>query len=335
MGDETSVVRVGVLGCGRIGSMHAEMLAGRVPGAALAGVYDVVGDAATAVGTSLGVPVHDSVESLLAGGCDAVAICSSVDSHIELIVAAAEAGLATFCEKPLSLDLDDIDRGLAAVDAAGTMLQIGFNRRFDPSHAAVRQAVVDGDVGQLELLRITSRDPAPPPMAYLETAGGLFNDMMIHDFDMARFVAGSEVVEVYATGAVRVDPAIGEIGDIDTAVVVLTHESGCITTIDNCRRTAYGYDQRVEAFGSGGVAASDNPPVHSTWQRGPDGRRSAPIGHFFIERYTDAYLRQWAAFVEAVRTSGPSPVTGADGRAPVVLAAAAKRSLDTARPVRI
>lgn len=309
------------------------MLARRVPDAELGPVYDVDAAAAEALAERLGVPAAGSVDEVLANGIDAVAICTSTDTHAELIVAAAEAGLATFCEKPISLDLDAVDRALLAVDKAGTLLHVGFNRRFDPSHQAVRDAVASGHVGELELLRITSRDPSPPPLEYLARSGGLFSDMTIHDFDMARYVAGSEVIEVFAIGAVRVDPAIAAAGDIDTAVVVLRHASGCITTIDNSRRAVYGYDQRVEAFGSGGVAASDNPPVNATWRRDATGLSAAPIGEFFLERYEQAYLRQWTAFVAAVSNGDASPVSGADGRAPLVMAIAANESLRTGRPV--
>lgn len=329
------MLKIAVLGCGRIGRMHAEMLARRVPHATLGPVFDLDSGAAADIAGRHGVDAASSVEHLLGSGVDAVAICTSTDTHADLIEAAAAAGLATFCEKPISLDLAAVDRALAAVDRAGTYLQIAFNRRFDPSHQAVRDAVAAGEIGELELLRITSRDPAPPPIEYLAGSGGLFCDMMIHDFDMARYVAGSDVVELHATGAVRVDPAIAEVGDIDTAVVVMRHASGCITTIDNSRRAVYGYDQRVEAFGSAGVVASDNPPVNATWRRDATGFSAAPIGEFFLERYEQAYLRQWAAFVAAVASGSPSPVSGADGRAPLVMAVAANESLRTGRPVAL
>jgi len=329
------MVTIGLLGCGRIGRLHAELLARRVPGARLGPVYDVDTGVAASVAAAFGVTAAGSVAEVLGAGVDAVAICTSTDTHAELIADAADAGLATFCEKPVSLDLAAVDTALAAVERAGTILQVGFNRRFDPSHRAVRDAAARGELGALELVRITSRDPAPPPIEYVARSGGLFRDMTIHDFDMARFVTGSEVVEVHAAGAVRVDPAIGEVGDLDTAVVVLRHESGCLTTIDNSRRAVYGYDQRVEAFGSLGVAASDNPPVDMAWRRGADGYRAARIGEFFIDRYEQAYRRQWESFVDAVGSGGPAEVTGADGRAPLVLALAAEESVRTGGPVAV
>ena len=228
-----------------------------------------------------------------------------------------------------------MDEALAAVEAAGVPLQIGFNRRFDAGHAAVRQAVVDGTLGQLRQVRITSRDPEPPPLPYIDLSGGIFRDMTIHDFDMARFVTGSEVIEVYAKGDCRVDPAIGAAGDLDTVVVLLTHADGTLTTIDNCRQASYGYDQRVEAFGSGGVATSENQLDHHTITRTAEGGSSARVPYFFLDRYIPAYVSQWAAFVHAVTAGGPTPVTGADGRAPLVIGLAAWRSVREERPVLI
>ena len=215
-------------------------------------MHDVVPPLAHSVGAQLGVPVFRTAADALAAGIDAVAICTTTDTHVELIGAAAAAGVAIFCEKPIAFDLAEVDTALEAVGAAQVPLHVGFNRRFDPAHRAVRDAVASGEVGTLRTLRITSRDPEPPPLTYVQRSGGLFVDMTIHDFDLARFISGSEVVEVFASGGVMVDPAIGEVGDVDTAVVVMRHESGATTVIDNCRQCAYGYDQRVEAFGSAG-----------------------------------------------------------------------------------
>ena len=328
-------VRIVVLGTGRIGSMHAEYLQRRVAGATVAGVYDVYAEGAAKVGADLGVPVASSLEEALAIDADAVAICTSTDTHVDCMVAAAEAGRAIFCEKPISLDVAEVDRGLAAVEAAGVALQIGFNRRFDPSHKAVADAVAHGAIGDVAIVNITSRDPGPPPIDYIKVSGGMFNDMTIHDFDMARYVTRSEVETVYAVGRVRVDPAIGDAGDIDTAVIVLTHENGAITTIDNSRKATYGYDQRVEAFGSGGMAASDNHHDFNARIATEQGYRQPPLQNFFLERYTASYLDQWDAFIEAVANGTPTPVSGADGRAPLVIGMAAKKSMDEGRVVRI
>jgi myo-inositol 2-dehydrogenase/D-chiro-inositol 1-dehydrogenase len=329
-------LRIGILGCGRIGRMHAELLSLRVPGLSLSRVYDVRTESAEETAAALDCAVSASPEELIeADDVDAIAICSSTDTHVELLVAGAAAGKPIFCEKPLSLDLAEVDRGLAAVDAAGVLLQVGFNRRYDPSHRLVRQRVASREVGDLHLVRITSRDPAPPPIAYIEVSGGIFCDMTIHDFDMARFVTGQEIVEVFATGAVRVDPAIGEAGDLDTAVIVLRHEDGVITTIDNSRQAVYGYDQRVEAFGSGGMVASENPLVTSTILRTADGGQLSSLPYFFRERYDDSYLAEWQAFATMVANDGPSEVDGSDGRAALVAGLAAWRSVREGRPVRV
>lgn len=334
-------IRFAVLGCGRIGKMHAEMLARQVPGASVSVVFDVIDAAAAAVGAGIGARVATSLaDAVSADDVDAVAICTSTDTHVDAMVAAAKAGKAVFCEKPISLNAAEVDRGLAAVDAAGVALQIGFNRRYDPSHKAVADAVHHGAVGDVHLVNIISRDPGPPPIEYIAGSGGMFNDMTIHDFDMARYVTGSEVVEVYAKGAVRVDPAIGEAGDIDTAVVLLTHASGALTTIDNSRRAAYGYDQRVEAFGSKGKAASENHHQFNSVLATEQGFRRPPLEDFFLERYAKSYLNQWDAFINYVSSladdaSTSSPASGADGRAPLMIGKAALLSMNENRPVAV
>jgi myo-inositol 2-dehydrogenase/D-chiro-inositol 1-dehydrogenase len=334
-GAAAAPVRIAVLGTGRIGRLHAQLIAREVPGAKLVAVSDVNADSAQSCAEEFGVRAA-SVDDILAdAGVDAVAVCSSTDTHVDLAVQAAKAGKAVFCEKPLSLDLVKVDEVLTAVEAAGVPFMVGFNRRFDPAHQAVREAVTAGDVGDVHLVRITSRDPAPPPPEYIRVSGGIFLDMTIHDFDMARYITGSEVVEVYARGAVRVDPRIGAENDVDTAVVVLTHADQTITVIDNSREAVYGYDQRVEAFGSAGVAMSENPRVHSTVVLS-SGRASAQtIPWFFLDRYLPSYRREWAAFVSYVRDGGDSPVPGSAGRAPVAIGLAAGRSLREGRPVRL
>jgi myo-inositol 2-dehydrogenase/D-chiro-inositol 1-dehydrogenase len=329
-------VRMAVIGVGRIGRMHAELLARRVPGAAVTWVYDVHAAGAREVAELLRVRAAGDVQELLgADDVDAVAICTSTDTHADLIVAAAEARKAIFCEKPVSLELAEVDRALAAVDAAGVPFQIGFNRRFDPAHAAVAKAVASGELGEPQLARITSRDPAPPPLEYVRTSGGIFLDMTIHDFDMARFVVGSEVVAVYARGSVRVDPGFIEHDDVDTAVVVLEHANGCLTTIDNSRQAVYGYDQRVEVFGSAGMAASENPLGHTAFVRTAAGTRAQTLPYFFLERYIPSYLREWEAFVGAIANDTPPVVSGVDARAPLVIGLAAWLSLREDRTVRV
>jgi myo-inositol 2-dehydrogenase / D-chiro-inositol 1-dehydrogenase len=321
-------LRIAVLGVGRIGKLHADLITRNVPDAVVAMVQDVHGPSAEAVGTALGVPHTTDLDAVLSSkAIDAVAICSNTPAHVPMIEAAALAGKAIFCEKPVSLDLALVDRSLAIVAKAGVPLHIGFNRRFDPAHRSVRQAVLDGAVGAVEIVRITSRDPAPPPVEYIKSSGGLFLDMTIHDFDMARFVTGSEVVEVSAHAAVLVDPAIGEAGDVDTAVVVLRHENGAITTIDNTRRAVYGYDQRVEVHGSLGMAQSENPLTYTGRIHSAEGSRQPSIPYFFLDRYVPAYVAQWQSFVKAVRSGTPTEVNGNDGRAPLIIGLAALKSV--------
>ena len=330
-------VKVGLIGAGRIGSLHAEHLAHRIPGAELVAVADVAIEAAQACAARYEVPLvsGDYRDLLEAEGLDAVVICSSTDTHAQIIGEAAQAGKQIFCEKPIDFDLQRIDHALQAVEEAGVKLQIGFNRRFDPNFRRVREAVAAGQVGRPHILRITSRDPAPPPLSYIRVSGGIYLDMMIHDFDMARYVMGSEVEEVYAAGNVLVDPAIGEAGDIDTTVVTLRFANGAMGTIDNSRQAVYGYDQRVEVFGSGGMIRAENETADRVVLSDAEGVRAALPLYFFVERYTEAYIAEMEAFVEAVQHDTPPPVSGADGRAPVVIARAAARSLRAGRPVRL
>jgi myo-inositol 2-dehydrogenase / D-chiro-inositol 1-dehydrogenase len=335
-GRSDSPLRVGLIGAGRIGRVHAGLLAGSVAGATAAAVHDVRSEAAAALGDALSIPALGSSDELIADPeIDAVAICSSTDTHADLAVAAAGAGKAIFCEKPVSLDLAEVDRVRAGVAAADVPFQIGFNRRFDPSHRSVRDAVLGGEVGDPHLVRISSRDPAPPPLDYVRVSGGIFLDMTIHDFDMARFVTGSEVVEVYARGSVRIDPSYADVDDVDTALVVLEHEDGCISAIDNSRRATYGYDQRVEVFGSGGMAASGNPPTHEGYVQTAAGTSSPVSSDAFLERYAASYVREWEEFAAAVRARREPPVGIEDARAPLVIGLAAWRSLRERRPVRL
>jgi myo-inositol 2-dehydrogenase/D-chiro-inositol 1-dehydrogenase len=266
---------------------------------------------------------------------EAVVICSSTDTHSQMIEEAAVAGKHIFCEKPIDFDLARIDRALAAVDEAGVKLQIGFNRRFDPNFRRVRELVADGKIGEPHILRITSRDPAPPPIEYVKVSGGIFLDMTIHDFDMARYLIGSEVEEVYVAAGVMVDPEIGKAGDVDTAVITLRFENGVIGTIDNSRQAVYGYDQRVEVFGSGGmVAVSNKTPDSAVVSDGQSVYGPLPL-YFFIERYVDSYIAEMRAFLECVQQDETPPVTGIDGRIPVVMGYAARKSYEENRPVRL
>ena len=326
-------LRIGVIGTGRIGRMHAGIIARETPRATLSAVSDVNRTAAEEVGSVYGVPAL-SAEEVIATS-DAVAICTATDTHVDYIVAAAEAGKAVFCEKPVSLNLAEVDRAGAVLERTGTPFMVGFNRRFDPGHQAVREAVVAGRLGEVRMARVTSRDPSPPPIDYVKVSGGIWVDMMIHDFDMAAYVVGSPVVKVWAQGAVLIDPAIGAAGDVDTGVAVLTHANGAITTIDISREAPYGYDQRVEVLGALGMAVSDNERLNRSEVFLADETHRPVLPNFFIERYSDAYRRMWAAFTAYVLDGGPSPVSLADGRAPVVIAAAAGEAARTGVPVAL
>ena len=331
------IVNVGLIGAGRIGQVHAEDLAYRIPEAQLAAVSDVYVAAAERVAAELGIPAvyQDHRPILEDGDIDAVLICSSTDTHAGLIEEAAAAGKHIFCEKPIALDLGEIDRALEAVEQAGVKLMIGFNRRFDPNFQRVREIVAAGEIGEPHILHITSRDPAPPPLEYVQVSGGIFLDMTIHDFDMARFLMGDEVESLYAAGGVLVDPAIGEAGDVDTALITLRFANGAIGAIDNSRRAVYGYDQRVEVFGSGGsVAADNNYPNTATVSDARAVHRDLPL-NFFMDRYTESYVNEIKAFAACILNDAPPPVSGLDGRIPVVMGYAAKKSLAERRPVSL
>jgi myo-inositol 2-dehydrogenase / D-chiro-inositol 1-dehydrogenase len=328
-------VKIALIGAGRIGKLHGRTLAQLVPNATLAAVVDVNAEAAWALAAELGVKSAASAGEVLGDkSIDAVVIATATDTHAPLIIEAARAGKHIFCEKPLAADLATIDEALAAVKKAGVRLMVGFNRRFDPNHARIKRAIQDGEIGTPHLLLITSRDPAPPPIAYVKVSGGIFFDMTIHDFDMARFLFG-DVAEIYAAAGVLVDPAIGQAGDVDTAIITLKFASGAIGTIDNSRKAVYGYDQRVEAFGSKGSARSDNFfPNAVTLSTGSSVARDLPL-NFFIERYTVSYQAELEAFARCVAEGTETPVTGADGRAPVVMAKAAALSYKENRPVKL
>lgn len=337
-GNKTRMVGVAVIGVGRIGEVHATNLAHSVNGARLVGVYDRDAVRATAFADRLGggLRTYESLAAIWSDReVDAVAICSSTDTHADLTMQAAQAGKHVFCEKPIDLDVSKIRKALAVVETAGIKLQLGFNRRFDPSFRRVAELVRQGKVGQPHLVRITSRDPAPPPASYVKVSGGMFLDMTVHDFDMARYLVDQEVVEVFAHGAVLVDPAIGEQGDIDTATVSLRYKSGALATIDNSRKAVYGYDQRVEVFGSEGCAQAANVGPNQTEHWTSAGlRRDLPL-HFFIERYREAFLSELREFVECVGSDRAPSVSGRDGLESALIALAAKRSLELNRPVAI
>lgn len=332
------MLKIGIIGAGRIGKVHTESIMRYVAGATVKSVADPYMTEETASwAKSMGVEKagKDYREILADPEIDAVLICSSTDTHSPISLEAIAAGKHIFCEKPVDHDLGKIKAVMEALEGSDVKYQVGFNRRFDHNFAAAREAVASGKIGDLAVLKITSRDPGAPPVSYIKVSGGIFLDMTIHDFDMVRFVSGDEVEEVYAAGGVTVDPAIGEAGDIDTAVITLRLRSGAIAVIDNCRRASYGYDQRLEAFGSKGQVAIANDTQSNAVVSDANGVTAEKPLHFFLERYMQAYASEVAAFVDAVANDKPVPVGIEAGLQSVLIGIAAKRSLELNRPVRL
>ena len=325
-------MRVGLLGAGRIGNVHAQAISSH-PETALVAVSDAFETNAQALAETYGCQVRSSAEIIADSSIDAVLIATSTDTHSDLIEAAAASGKAVLCEKPVDLSLKRAHACLSNVGEKASSIMIGFNRRFDPSFGALKAAIDAGEIGKTELLSITSFDPAPPPVEYIKVSGGLFRDMMIHDFDMANFIMGQAPVSVSAAGASVVDPAIGAAGDFDTAAVTLTYADGRIAVIKNSRRAVYGYDQRVEVLGSGGLLQAQNVLENTVVKSTTVGVCSAKPTYFFLERYMPAYKAEWAAFVEAVQGKSKMPVNLHDGVAALAMAEAATRSAHSGQPV--
>jgi len=330
-------MNVGLIGAGRIGRIHAENIAGRVPRVAITRIADIAADKVRDWAGTLGITrvSADAADVLNDPEIGAVIICSSTDTHADLVSAAAARGKHVFCEKPVDLTVARVKKALADVKKAGVTLQVGFNRRYDHNFRRVRDLVQQGAVGQPHIVRITSRDPAPPPPEYVKVSGGIFLDMTIHDFDMARYLTGSDAVEVYARGAVLVDPSIGTAGDVDTAVVTLTFANGCIGVIDNSRKAAYGYDQRVEVFGAKGAVSCTNDTPSSVTLSNESGVSGDKPLYFFLERYRQAFIDEMNAFFEMVLDGTPCPVGDIDGLKPLLMGFAAKKSVAEGRPVKI
>lgn len=328
-------LRVGIIGLGRIGKIHSQNLV-RLEQVEVVMASDP-DKKARAFALALGIPkvVADFEPIFADSSIQAVIICSPTDTHFECIEKAAAAGQHIFCEKPVDMTVEAIQAILDIVDQADVKLQVGFNRRFDVHFARVRSLVKAGDIGDTHILKITSRDPGPPPISYIERSGGLFLDMTIHDFDMARFIVGSEVREVFALGRVRVDPAIGTAGDVDTAIVNLAFENGTIATIDNSRKATYGYDQRLEVFGSKGMANIANQRADSHVLYNAAGVHQPVLLDFFLERYEAAYQAEVAAFVGAILKNQPVPVDGHDALMATKIGMAAWRSVRENRPVAL
>ena len=328
------MLKVGLLGAGRIGQVHAAVIAAH-DGSKLAAVSDVYAPAAEELAAKYHAQVRSSDEIIADDAINAVLIATSTDTHSDLIEAATQAGKAVMCEKPVDLSLERARACLKAVSATGRPVMIGFNRRFDPSFAAIRDSLAAGQIGKAELLSVTSFDPAPPPVEYIKVSGGMFRDMMIHDFDMTNFIMGETPVSISASGACLVDPEIGRAGDIDTAVVTLSYADGKLAVIKNSRRAAYGYDQRLELLGADGLLQAQNMLENSVVKSTSQGVISAKPTYFFIERYMPAYRAEWAAFVAAVQEGDDMPVSLQDGVQALAMAEAAQRSFDSFRPVRL
>src|SRR5271170_1376430 len=327
-------MRFAIIGAGRIGKIHGANIAARKD-CELRLVADADEAAAKSLAEATGARVAEIDAIMAASDIDAVAICAPTDMHADLIERAARAKKAAFCEKPVDLNAERIRQCLKVVNETGAPLMIGFNRRFDPNFAALQARIVHGAVGAVEIVSITSRDPAPPPISYIARSGGLYRDMMIHDFDMARFLLGEEPVALSAMGAALVDKAIGEAGDIDTAVVIMQTKSGKVAQISNSRRATYGYDQRIEVHGAKGIVRAEN--VHETTVQfaGAQGFSGDKVLNFFLERYASAYRDELAAFVQAVSSGvAPSP-SGEDGLRAQLLADAADRSRRSGQSVTL
>jgi myo-inositol 2-dehydrogenase/D-chiro-inositol 1-dehydrogenase len=329
-----ATLSIGLLGAGRIGKVHANAIAA-TPGARLVAVADAFPAPAEAIAAEHDVAVRTIDEIMASSDVDAVFITTPTDIHSDLIEQAAHAGKAIFCEKPIDLSVERVRACLGVVEQTGATLMVGFNRRFDPNFRSARARVTAGEIGEVEMVSITSRDPGPPPLEYMARSGGLFRDMSIHDFDMARFLLGEEPVSVSAVGSVLVDSAIAGVPDIDSAAITLVTASGKIAQISNSRRAVYGYDQRIEVFGSNGMVRADNIHESTIEVVGADGFTKPPLVHFFIERYMSSYIAEVAAFVEAVNNGTPPQPTGDDGLQALVLAEAAVRSHTDRRVVDV
>ncbi|HDL5699663.1 TPA: inositol 2-dehydrogenase [Mannheimia haemolytica] len=332
------MLKVGIIGAGRIGRVHSESISKYVKGAEIKAISDVkITEELTAWAKSMGIPeVYDDYKKILQDpAIDAVLVCSSTNTHAPISIEAAQAGKHVFCEKPVDADPAKIREVLAAVEKAGVKFQVGFNRRFDHNFKAIKDRVAAGDIGEPHVIRVTSRDPEAPPIEYVKVSGGMFFDMTIHDFDMIRYLSGSEVEEVFAVGTVLVNPEIGKAGDIDTAVITLKLKNGAIGVIDNSRKASYGYDQRAEVFGSKGAIHITNDTGSTAVFSGENGVVAEKPKYFFLERYMQSFADEISCFVDSVVNDEPTLVNGNDGLQPVLIALAAKKSLEENRPVKL
>ncbi|NLJ95457.1 MAG: inositol 2-dehydrogenase [Clostridiaceae bacterium] len=329
--------KIGVIGTGRIGKLHIENLMRYIPEAEVYAAADVMIEHSKEWLEENNIEhVFSDYKDLLAlEEIDAVVISTPTDTHAEISIAAAEAGKHVFCEKPVDLTVERVKDVIAAVKKADVVFQVGFNRRFDHNFRRVREHVVDGNIGDVHMVLVTSRDPAPPPVSYIESSGGLFLDMMIHDFDMVRYQSGAEVVAVTAHGANLVDPEIGEAGDIDTAIVTLELSNGALAMINNSRQAVYGYDQRVEVFGSKGQATAYNDQPNNVELYTEEDISTDKIPYFFLDRYTNAFINQFEDFIKALKGEIEVPVNDVDGLRAIEIALACNESLKTGERVEL
>ena len=332
-----SKIGVGVIGTGRIGRVHIDHLCQNIPNAEVLSICSLDTDIAKTLSEQHSIPhITSQYNQLLDNSdIDAIVVASSTDTHVEICQAAAHAGKHIFCEKPIALDLTAIEETLTIVKNTGVKFQVGFNRRFDVNFQRLQEVILQGEIGEPHIVRITSRDPAPPSLEYIKVSGGLFLDMTIHDFDMARYLIGDEVEEIYAVGDVNVDPKIGEVGDIDTAVITLRFKNGVLGTIDNSREAVYGYDQRVEVFGSKGMVSVGNSITDTVTSTVKNGSITSLPHYFFIERYKQAYLTEMESFIQCIIEDTEPMVSGEDGKLPIQMGYAALKSLSENRPVGI
>ena len=330
-------LKIGIIGAGRIGKLHAENIVNNFRDIEIKAIADIYTDKIEDWAKSIGIKniYKDYHEIINDEEIDAILICSSTNTHSMIIIEAANAGKNIFCEKPIDFHINKIKEALKAVEEAGVKFQIGFNRRFDHNFKKVRQLVKSGKIGDCHIIKVTSRDPQPPPIEYVKVSGGIFVDMTIHDFDMVRYLTGSDVEEVYTNATVLVDPLIGETGDVDTAIISLKFKNGAIGVIDNSRRAAYGYDQRVEVFGSLGAVTVNNDTDTTAILHTKEGIVSEKPKYFFLERYKDSFISELREFFDAIINDTDTQVTGMDGLKPVLIGMAAKKSYEENRPVRI
>lgn len=332
------MVKVGIIGAGRIGKVHIESICTGVRNAQIVTVADPYMTEETAAWIRRMGDIHvtkDYKEILGDANIDAVIICSSTDTHSIISVEAIEAGKHVFCEKPIDHDIDKINKVIEALKKTNVKYQVGFNRRFDHNFKTVKEAVVGGKIGTPHIIKVTSRDPEPPSPEYAKVSGGMFLDMTIHDFDMVRYLAGCDAVEIYVQAAVLVDEKIGEAGDVDTAVITLKMENGAIAVIDNSRKAAYGYDQRVEVFGSGGMAAASNDSPSTVVISDSQGVTGEKPLYFFLERYMGSFREEMNQFIQAIEEDTDTPLGVMDGLKPVLMGLAAKKSMEEHRPVAL